>query len=313
MSGEKSITIKDIAKKFNCSPSTVSRALNNHPSINEFTRKHIQEYAVQVGYQKNKSAVNFLKQKTNTIGVILPNITSYFNSAVISGIQKTLELSGYAINICLTNEIFDLEVNFAEKLIANNVDGIFISISSETQKLDHLEDIRKRNIPLVLFDRVCDFSTHKVQVNQYDGAKLAVKHLIKMGCKRIAHLGGPPNLWIAKQREKGYLAALKEDNLPILEELIRPAGFKVLKGVYPMQQLLNLAQPPDGVFAVNDNIAIAAMYAIRQKGLRIPEDIAVIGFDNEPTVAFINPSLSTIEQPTMDVGGRSCSNFSKSN
>lgn len=302
MQKKRPVTIKDIAKKFKCSPSTVSRALNNHTSINMDTRLNIQEYADKVGYQKNKTALNFLNSKSFTVGVIVPSITSYFNAAIIDGMQKVLDPIGYAMNIFQTKENYAAEVNIFEKLLTNNADGIFVSVSSETKDFSHFEKALKRKIPLILFDRESEFMTHKVCIDHRLSAKIAVQHLIDMGCRRIAHLKGPQELSVSISRFKGYLDAHKENNLPVDEALIQEAGFRGIKGVFPMRKLLALKEHPDGVFAANDNIAVAAMHTIQQHGLRIPDDIAVIGFDNEPNTAFFNPSLSTVFQPTLALG-----------
>lgn len=299
---ERAVTIKDIAARFHCSPSTVSRALNNHPSINEYTRKHIQEYAEQVGYQKNSVSLSLLNKKTFSVGVIVPYITGFFNASVLDGIQSVLEPLGYTLTILHSKEFFEPEVNIVEKLIANRVDGIFISAASETRDFSHYEKILRANIPLILFDRDCPFPAHKVRVDHFSGAVMATEHLIRMGCKRIAHLKGPEGLSVSEVRLEGYLEALRRNNLPIDESLIRPAGFKAMKGVYPTRQLLELPYPPDGIFAVNDNVAIAAMRVIREKGLKIPDDVAVVGFDNEPHAQFLTPSLTTIEQPSLELG-----------
>lgn len=302
MRQEKPPTIKDIAKKFNCSPSTVSRALNNHTSINIHTRQNIQEYAEKVGYQRNKTALNLLNSKTYTIGVVVPNITSYFNAAIIDGMQKVLEPLGYALMIFITKEMYDSEVKFIEKLLSNNADGIFVSISSETRDFSHFKKVMDRGIPLIFFDRECDFPTHRVGIDHYLSAKMAVQHLIEMGCRRIAHLKGPEGLAVTQSRLKAYLDTLKEYGLPIDENLIQSAGFKGIKAVFPTRKLLALDEIPDGIFATNDETAVAAMHTIQQHGLKIPQDIAVIGFDNEPSTAFNNPSLSTIFQPRAELG-----------
>ena len=244
----KPVTIKDIAKRFNCSPSTVSRALNDHLSINLHTRRNIQEYAREVGYQRNKTAVNFSRSKTETVGVMVPSIISFFDSAIIDGMQKVLEPAGYALNIFQTKETFHSEVNFIEKLLNNNADGIFVSVSSETRDYSHFEKVNQRGIPLILFDRNCDFPAHKVRVDHYLSARMAVQHLIDMGCRRIAHLKGPDGLEVSHRRLQGYVDTLEEAGLPIDEALIETAGFQGAKAVFPTRKLLKLKEIPDGLF-----------------------------------------------------------------
>jgi len=302
MNKRRAITIKDIARKFNCSPSTVSRALNNHPSINVYTRKNIQEYAEKLGYQPNKASLSLLNKKTYTVGVIVPNITGYFNAAILDGIQTILEPQGYALNIFQTNEFYEAEVNFIHKLLANRVDGIFVSVASETKDYSHFEKVIQQEIPLIFFDRGCAVEANLVRVDHYSGAVMAVEHLIQMGCRRIAHLKGPEGLSVTQERLTAYYDVLKKHDLPIKEEYILAAGFRTIKGVYPTQKLLALPEPPDGIFAVNDNIAMAAMHVIREHGLRVPDDIAIVGFDDEPHAAYCFPTLSTIAQPTLELG-----------
>lgn len=298
----KSVTIKDIARKFKCSPSTVSRALNNNLSINEHTRKNIQEYAEKMGYQRNAISLSLVNQKTWTIGIIVPNIIGYFFAAVIDGIQSTLEPLGYTLTIFQTKEFVELEVNYIKKLLSIRVDGIFVCVAQETKEFSHFETVIKQGVPLIFFDRSCSFKTHHVTVDQFSGAVMAVEHLVKMGCKRIAHLKGPQGLTIAQQRFEAYLQVLKKHNLPILDELIIPTGFTIWKGVYPVKQLLDLPIPPDAIFAANDQIALAAMHVIKERGLEVPKDIAVVGFDNEPHTAYCYPTITTVAQPTIDMG-----------
>ncbi len=303
MSRHRSVTIKDIAKRFNCSPSTVSRALNNHPSINEHTRRNIQEYAVEIDYQRNSVSLSLLNQQTFTIGVVLPEVVGFFESAVIDGIQSVTQPSGYTLNICLTKESHKLEVEYIQKLMSIRVDGMIVEVAQETQDFTHLEQITRRKVPLILIDRDCpSILAHRIRVDDYKGAFQATEHLIRMGCRRIAHLRGPKGLSISENRLNGYLDALRAGGVPIQEQYILPAGFSVERALYPMQQLLSLCEAPDGLFAVNDNIAIGAMHVIREQGLRIPEDIAVVGFDNDPHAAYYTPSLSTVAQPALELG-----------
>lgn len=302
MSKPKIITIKDIARKFNCSPSTVSRALKDHPSINVHTRKHIQEYAQKLGYQPNRISLSLLNKKTYNVGVIVPNITGYFNAAILDGIQTILEPQGYTVSIFQTKEFYEPEVSYINNLLAHRVDGIFVSVSSETKDYSHFERVLAQQVPLILFDRDCEIAAPTVRVDHYSGAVMAVEHLIQMGCRRIAHLKGPEGLSVTEERLAAYLDVLKKHNLAIREEYILSTGFRTFKGAYPTKKLLALPNPPDGIFAVNDNIAMAAMHVIREQGLKVPDDIAVIGFDDEPHAAYCHPTLSTIKQPTVELG-----------
>ncbi|MFT3945808.1 MAG: LacI family DNA-binding transcriptional regulator [Agriterribacter sp.] len=302
----KPVTIKDIAKKFKCSPSTVSRALNNHPSINEDTRRNLQEYAQKVGYQRNQVSLNLLNKKTATIGVIVPTINNYHESAIIEGIESVLQPLGYTLNICVTNEQYLLESEYVEKLLSNRVEGIFLSISQETYDsghYEHLEQIKKRSIPLIFIDREYEgFATGSVIIDDYHGAFKAVEHLVKTGRKRIAHLKGPNGMAVAEERLRGYVECLKKYDLPVDEQLILNTNFKVESAIEPVTRLMNLPELPDAIFGVNDQVAIGAMKVIRDKGLSIPGDIAVAGFDNAPISAYIHPSLTSVARPGRQIG-----------
>lgn len=303
---DKPVTIKDIARKFRCSPSTVSRALNNHPSINEDTRRNLQEYAKKVGYQRNQISLSLLNTKTASIGVIVPTINNYYESAIIEGIDSVLHPMGYTLNICVTNEQYLLESAYVDKLLSNRVEGIFLSVSQETYDFgyyEHLEDVGRRNLPLIFIDRDYEgFSAGSVTIDDYHGAFAAVKHLIDSGRRRIAHLKGPNGLTVAEQRFKGYADCLIQHGLPVVESLIINTNFKVESALEPTTQLLKLDPLPDAVFGVNDQVAIGAMKVIREKGFVIPEDMAVVGFDNAPISAYISPSLTSVVRPGRQIG-----------
>lgn len=302
----KPVTIKDIAKKFKCSPSTVSRALNNHPSINEDTRRNLQEYAQKVGYQRNQVSLSLLNKKTAIVGVIVPTINNYYESAIIEGLDAVLQPLGYTLNICVTNEQYLLELEYVEKLLSNRVEGLFLSVSQETYDsghYEHLESVVRRGIPLVFIDREYEgFASGSVTIDDYHGAFAAVEHLIKAGRKRIAHLKGPNGMAVAEQRFRGYIECLKQYGLPVDETLIINTNFKVESAVNPTKQLLELTSRPDAIFGVNDQVAIGAMKVIRDSGLKVPGDIAVAGFDDSPISAYISPSLTSVGRPGRKIG-----------
>ena len=227
----KPVTIKDIAKKFKCSPSTVSRALNNHLAINEDTRRNLQEYARKVGYQRNQVSLSLLNKKTASIGVIVPTINNYYESAIIEGIDAVLQPLGYSLNICVTKEQFLLEQGYLEKLLSNRVEGIFVSVSQETYDAghyEHFENIYHRNLPLIFIDREYEgFAAGSVTIDDYHGAFAAVEHLINTGRKRIAHLRGPQSMSVAEQRYRGYIECLRKYGFEEDESLIIYTDFKV--------------------------------------------------------------------------------------
>ncbi len=300
------ITIKDIARTFKCSPSTVSRALNNHYSINEDTRKNIQAYAQQSGYQRNSLSLSLLNKTTGSLGIIVPTISNYHESSIIEGLYSVVQPLGYLVNICATNENYSLEAEYVSKLLANRVECIFISVSQETYDsghYQHLETVMHRRVPLIFIDREYEgCKASRVTVDDYHGAYAVVDHLVSMGYTRIAHLKGPNGLTVSEQRFRGYRDCLQRHNLPVDEALIINTNFKVESAILPTRHLLDLAQPPDAIFGVNDQVAIGAMRVASEKGLSIPEAIALVGFDNSPVSAYTFPSLTTVSRPGREIG-----------
>lgn len=306
MNSKNPVTIKDIAKKFKCSPSTVSRALNNHPLINEDTRRNIQEYAQKVGYQRNSVSLSLLNKKSATLGVIVPSLNHFHETAMIEGLQSILQVHGYMLAICVTNESYLLEKQYIEKLLANRVEGVFLSISQETYDsghYEHLDDMSRRNIPLIFIDREYDgVPTSSITVDDYLGAFAATEHLIQRGCRRIAHLKGPNGMTVSEQRFKGYRDCLAKYSIPFDETLIATTNFRAESAIIPTRRLMNLTQAPDGIFGVNDYVALAAMQVIADLGFVIPAQMAVIGFDNSPFSAYVQPSLSSVNRSSRMLG-----------
>jgi len=297
-------TIKDIARELQISASTVSRALNDHPGIKDETKLLVKNLAKKLDYQPNLLALSLLQKKTNTIAIIVPEITSHFFSSVITGIQDTFKESGFNIMICQSNESYIEEVSIVENLLRVRVDGVLVSPSSTTHKYDHFLKLKNNGIPLVVFDRDCPgLEVDKVLVDDYDGAFQAVDYLIQSGCKKVAHLGGPPNLSTTNHRLQGYLDALKKNNMPVNDSyILHVSGFTHEDGIKPSELLLNSKNRPDAIFAMNDCIAISAMHVAKKMNLKIPEEVSIIGFDDEPHSSYFTPSLSTLWQPVYSMG-----------
>ncbi len=297
-------TITEIARELNVSPSTVSRALNNHPAISAKTRDAVIKLARELNYQPNLLALNLLRKKTNTIGVLVPEITSYFFSSIISGIQDVLNPLGLNMIIGQSNESFEEEKSIIQTFTSIRVDGFLISPSSKTKDFNHLRILTENNIPLVIFDRDCEgIEVDKVFVDEFKGAFQAVEHLIKSGCRQIAHIAGPSTLSTARHRLQGYIEALKIYGIEINQDyIVESKGFTPKHGIKPTKKLLALSNPPDAIFTTNDGTAIGAMFAIKEAGLVIPDQISVIGFDDDPHSSYFKPSLSTVSQPTYEMG-----------
>lgn len=297
------VTIIDIAKELNLSKSTVSRALTGHPSVNAATRRTVLELAEKLDYQRNMLAISLITKKTNTIGIIVPEFhSSYFPNAIM-GAQQVASNAGYNTVICQSNESYETEVANTKVMLANQVDGILVSITKETRNFDHLKIFQRKGIPIVFFNRICDdMDVPKVIVDDYEGAYKAVSHLIERGRKRIAHLAGPASLKISERRLSGYKAALKKNNIEYDDDLVIAYDLNVDKVKIYVNHLLSLESPPDAIFAINDPSAIEAIQVIKKRGLRVPEDISVVGFSNDFASALIEPSLTTVSQPVKEIG-----------
>lgn len=298
------VTIKDIAKELNISPSTVSRALKGYDTISEKTRKAVKELAVRYNYQPNSIALSLRQQKSFTIGVIIPEIVHFFFSTVISGIEDVAYRAGYNVIISQTNESMEREISDTKALMRNRVDGLLISLSRETNKFDHLHELYNRGVPMVFFDRICpEIPTSRVIVDDKEGARLGVQHLIDIGCKRIAHLRGHDGLMISENRYMGYREALEANGLPYDEELVVVCDdSSVEQSIEVTKRLLALEHRPDGIFAWHDVCAMGAMKATFKKGLKVPNDVAIVGFSDWQFAALVHPSLTSIHQSGFEMG-----------
>ncbi|GGW42001.1 LacI family DNA-binding transcriptional regulator [Arenibacter certesii] len=297
------ITIHDIARILKIDSSTVSRALNDSDRVTQKTKDKILAKAQELGYQRNHLASNLRKSKTYTLGVIVPRISRHLFSSAIAGVEETAYKMGYNVIICQSLEQLERERNIVGTLLANRVDGVLLSVSMETINYDHLQGLKQRNIPFVFFDRHCNISDNSnVLIDDYQAGFDATEHLIGQGCKHIVHFSGPQNLEIYKNRLKGYLSALQIYDIEFRKDLIIESRLMEIDGVENAKLLLELPYKIDGIFSANDIAAIGAMQYLKQQGIRIPEDIAVVGFSNEPISALIEPSLTTIDQPGFKIG-----------
>lgn len=296
------ITIKDLAQELGIAPSTVSKALKNHPAISEETRTRVNNLAKQLKYKPNAIALSLRSNKTKTLGLVIPEIVHYFFSSVISGIEDLAYDAGYNVMIFQSNESYNREVTGVQAFLASQVEGILISLAKETRNYDHLQTVLDQGIPLVMFDRVCkELETDKVTVDDYHGAYQAVSHLIRIGCRRIAHLSGPPGLDIADLRKSGYTDALRDNNMELDRDLIMYCdNFKQAR--IRTKQLMNLPNPPDAIFTVNDHTATGVVKSLHELGINIPEKVSVIGFSNEDISLVTHPALSTVDQHGYQIG-----------
>lgn len=299
----KQITIKDLAKRLNISVSTVSRALRNAIDINPETKQAVLELAKELHYQPNVMAQGLVKRKTNIIGIIVPVIHSNYFSEALSSMTEIANEYDYHLMFCQSNEDAMQEKKNINKLLACQVDGILISVSKDSSDICELEKVRRAGVPIVMFDRtLADFSCNKVVVDEYEGAFRAVEHLIKRGCKRIAHIAGPVNASVSINRLNGYLHALKQYKIPFDKNLVFRCEAFEEDALEAIKKIAKLKSLPDGIFCINDLSAIIAIKYLKKKGIEVPGDIKIVGFNNDPVSEIVEPTLTTVMQPGYEVG-----------
>lgn len=308
MKQQRQTTIKDIARELKISVATVSRALRDTYDVSRVTREKVLRKVTELHYRPNFNARGLVTHKSHNIAIILPAITNYYFSTVITGIQEIAYRNNYNIILYVTGESPAREIEIAEDLPLSSIDGLLVCVTSESDKPDHLKAIIDKGIPLVFFDRAAEIkSTSKVTQNDFGGAFMAVEHLIKNGYREIAHIAGPLTLSFTKERVRGYLAALKKYNLPVHDNLIIHSGFTQQSGAEDMKKLwASSPVKPDAIFAANDRKAVGAMLALKEMGIKIGKDVGVAGFTNDPVAAIITPSLTTVEEPALEVGKKCC-------
>ena len=297
------ITIHHLARELKISASTVSRALNDNDRISEETRKRVQQKAIEMGYRPNVLAANLRSKRSMTIGVVVPRIDRYFFSSAISGIEDYAWTKGFSVIISQSNDLLIKEANCVRNLYNNRVDGLIISISMQTNEDKHLRLFSERNIPILFFDRFCPtIKSDRILVDDFNSGYKITSHLIERGCKRIAHIAGPELLNIYKDRKDGYLKALNDVGIPIPEGYLEVTGLTKEEGKQAFSRLMSLPNPPDGVFCGNDTTALSALEYCQKYQLRVPEDVALVGFSDEPFSSAVTPSLSTVKQPGYEMG-----------
>lgn len=300
------ITISDIAKELNVTPATVSRALSNHPAISLKTKEAVQKTARRLKYKKNTIAASLQSGKTNVIGIIIPSAEIPFFGSVIHGIESIANLNGYSILIYQSNENMELEVKGIETFLSARVDGILASISKNTVDFSHFLEAKARNIPLVFFDRTNDdLELPSVVIDDFKGAFLATEHLIKQGYKRIAHITGSENIRIWNTRMKGYKKALSAYKIPFDPSLIYVGNITIESGKEAVKFFFEKENPPDAIFAVEDFTAMGAIKELKDRNIKIPQQVGIVGFANELFAEHISPALSSIDQQTVLMGEES--------
>ncbi len=266
------------------------------------TKRQVKDLVDKLKYTPNTIALSLRSRKTNIIGVIVPQMVHHFFSSVISGIEEAAMDTGYNVMVFQSNEIYEREVLNTQSLISSRVDGVLASISKTSRKFGHFQELLDNDVPLVLFDRVCDeLETDKVVVDDFEGAFDAVNYLISIGAKRIAHFSAPQHLQIGYQRQRGYISALEKHRIEVKDELIIKCDTHE-EALEITPKLMKIENPPDAIFTVNDLTATGVLRALKKLNLRVPEDVSVVGFTDGLVATVTDPPLTTVSQHGFDMG-----------
>lgn len=303
-------TIHDIARKLNVTASTVSRALKDHPRISAETKKAVLKTAQKLNYQPNHIAAALRNGRSNIVGIIVPTVDRSFFSSVVRGIEEIANASKYNVMICQTYDNYEKEVSTVEALLNARVDGIFVSHAKETQNFDHFLKVKERGIPLILFDRSNDeLEVSNVVIDDFLGAYKATEHLIQQGCKRIAHFTNTRKISIYKERLRGYRDALINNGIKYDDALVLESNLQLEDGRNSMLQLLKLKEIPDGVFSASAISTLGAMQVLKEKNIKIPDQIALVTFSNETFTSVTDPPLTTVDQHSERIGNAAAQIF----
>jgi LacI family transcriptional regulator len=305
MSNQKEITIYDIAKHLDISATTVSRGLKNHPTINKNTRKKIADAAKELGYRSNTFASSLRSNRTHTIGVIVPRLNSNFMSSVLAGMEDAASKENYNLVITQSLEKREKEKANAHTMYNKRVDGLLISLAYDTENISHLQPFFSKGIPVVSFDRTFNHSeSTSVLIDNFKAGYDVTKHLLEQGCKRIMHLGGNMLRDVYSERLRGYKKALHDHKIPFDEKLIYISNLSEEAGAEAAKHILKIKKiaRPDAVFSANDTAAVHCMIHLKAAGIRIPDDIAFAGFNNDPISKVVEPNLTTVNYSGYHVG-----------
>ncbi|WP_257666847.1 LacI family DNA-binding transcriptional regulator [Parapedobacter tibetensis] len=291
-------SIVDIAKALGVSPATVSRALNDHSRISEATRNRVKAMAEEMGYRHNNMASSLRNRRSNIIGLIVPRISMYFHAFFITSLQRQLQAAGYNLMICQSNDSVALEKELANTLYSARVDALVVSLALYTEDIAHFEGFLKQGIPLVFYDRVptVEANAYIIQGDDYRGGLLAGNHLVQAGSQRVAYICGPLSCSIYQERTRGFVDAMAKNGLQLREDWVWHHELTEENAWNSLRTLFGGNTVPDGLFAANDTTAIAAVEFARERGIRIPEDLKIIGYSNDPRASIITPPITSIEQ-----------------
>jgi len=300
-------SLKDLAKELGVSIATVSRALRSSPEIGKEMQQRVKDLAKKLNYRPNPFAQSLRKEAPRVIGVVVPNLVTHYYAAVLDGIESEARRAGYSVISANSHESFEDEAHAIDNFIGLHVEGIIACLAQTTTDYSHFEELAEMDIPLVFFGRTCltdRFSS--VTANGDEAAQMATQHLIDTGSRRIAFIGGPNHLDMVRRRKHGYLEALRDNRLPIDRDLVACGSIDYQVALAAAERLLNSEKRPDAILAFNDIITFAAFTAIKNSGLRIPEDVALIGFTDDEHAAYVTPRMSAIEDQSHLMGVTAC-------
>lgn len=304
---QRRISLKDLAERMGVSIATVSRALSNSHEVSEEMKRKIQAVAREMNYRPNPFAQSLRKEAPHIIGVVVPNLVAHYYAAVLDGIEDYARQKGYSVFSSNSHESNELETLAIDNFISMHVDGIIACLAQDTTDYSHFEEIHRMGIPLVFFARTCLPNLFSQVVADGDiAAQKATQHLIDAGSKRIAFLGGPNHLDMVRRRKHGYLEALRNNKIPVDRSLVVNGKIDFQTAREAAVQLLRRDDRPDAILAFNDIVTYAAFDAIRSMGLRIPDDVAIIGFSDTESGLFVTPTLSVIADQARQQGMKAC-------
>lgn len=290
-------TIVDIAAELKLSVSTVSRALNDNPNISDRTKEKVRKMAAKLGYRPNTMAAGLRNSKSKTIGLIVPRISMFFPATISTVVQNKLQEHGYHLIICQSNDSYEQEVALVNTLYSARVDGLVVSTTLYTTEFDHFDVFRNNNIPLVFFDRVPkDYPAKVVKGDDYLGGYTVTEHMIEKGCKDIVHISGPVSCNLYIDRVAGYKAALKKHKIPFDKSRIFFHELTRENALLSCEKIFATPPYPDGIFASNDTTAIAIMEYCRKINLKVPQDLKIVGYSNDPRTEIITPPITSVNQ-----------------
>jgi len=300
------ITIKDIAKALGLSTSTVSRALRGSYEISTETKKLVLEYAEKLNYRPNPIAQSLKEKRSRAIGIVVCEIANNFFSQVINGIESVAYKQGYYVIISQSHESYEREVSNTQYLASRSVDGLLVSLSTETTDLSHLKKLHEKGLPIVFFDRITEeMQTHKVIANNFNGAYQATEHLLRSGFRRIAHVTISPHLSITKERLAGYKAALADNGVPFDESLVKYCKYGGLifsETEQAVEALLGLEKKADAIVAASDKLSTGCLTALAKRNISIPDEMGLVGFTNSLLTEVFHPPMTSVRQPAFEMG-----------